>query len=237
MSIAALIPARGGSKRVPRKNMALCAGKPLLSWTIEAALASRRLDRILLSTDDAEIAALGREAGIDVVMRPAELARDGTPMIPVIQHALSCLAESGLDVEGLVLLQPTSPLRTARHIDEAVTVFCDGGAESLVSVVELAHIHHPIDAHRITEHGLESFFPEAVTAPLRADPAPAYARNGPAILIGKPAVFERGEKFGRPLLPYVMTAQDSVDIDEPFDLALAELLLERRASMAVAAQA
>lgn len=230
MTFLALIPARGGSKRVPNKNLAPCAGKPLLAWTVEAALASRRLARVLLSTENAAIAEAGRGLGVEVIERPAALAVDDTPMIPVIQHVLRVVQGEGEAVDGLLLLQPTSPLRTARHIDEAIDLFVETGAETVVSVVEVAHIYSPLDAQRIEDGRLRPYLPASATASLRADAPPAYARNGPAILLCKPAVFQRGEKFGEPLVPYVMAPEDSIDIDQSFDLAMAELLLERRAA-------
>src|SRR6185312_12148312 len=116
--ILGLVPARGGSKSIPRKNLAPLAGKPLLAWTADAALAARRLTRTVLSTDDVEIAELGRTLGLDVpFLRPAELAADATPMLPVMRHAADWFAARGGTVEAVVLLQPTSPLRTAAHID------------------------------------------------------------------------------------------------------------------------
>ncbi len=229
MSVVGLIPARGGSKRIPRKNLALCAGKPLLAWAAEAALASRRLDRVILSTDDEEIAEAGRDLGLEVpFLRPTQFADDRAPMIPVMQHMLRWLAERGETVEAQVLLQPTSPMRRARHIDEAVELLFESGAETVVSVTEIAHTHHPVVTYRIAQGRLEPYF-EDVLPPYGVDPEPAYARNGPAILANRPAVIERGERFGSPLVPYIMPPEVSVDIDTPLDLAIAEALLARQA--------
>ena len=226
MTVVALIPARGGSKRVPGKNIAHCAGKPLLAWTAEAVLASRRVERAILSTDDEEIAALGRSLGLDVpFLRPPDISGDTVPMVPVMQHALGWAQDNGIAVSAQVLLQPTSPLRRAEHIDEAVDRLFDTGAETVVSVMALSHISHPRVCYRIESDRLTPFLPPGLEIP--GDQA--YSRNGPAVLINRPAVIERGERFGDPLVPYVMAAEDSVDIDEPFDLALAEFLLQRRA--------
>src|SRR5207249_733281 len=116
MTFAGVIPARGGSQGIPRKNLAPCAGRPLLAWTAAAALACPQLQRVILSTDDDGIASIGRELGLDVpFLRPPELAQAETPMLGVLQHLLERLGESGPVPEALVLLQPTSPLRTARH--------------------------------------------------------------------------------------------------------------------------
>jgi len=136
--IVGLIPARGGSKSIPRKNLALVAGRPLLAYTAQAALGAAGLDRVILSTDDGEIAAAGRSLGLDVpFLRPAALAGDEAGMVPVMRHMLDWLAEEGIAEATLVLLQPTSPLRQARHIDEAVALLLDSGAETVVSVVEV----------------------------------------------------------------------------------------------------
>ena len=229
MSVVGLIPARGGSKRVPRKNLALCAGKPLLAWTAEAALASRRLDRVILSTDNEEIAEAGRALGLEVpFMRPTDIAHDGAPMVPVMQHMLHWLVDQGETVEAQVLLQPTSPLRRARHIDEAVELLFESGAETVVSVTEVGHTQHPVVTYRIAGGRLEPYF-QGVLPPDGVEAEPAYARNGPAILANRPAVIVRGERFGSPLVPYVMAPEVSVDIDTPLDLAIAEVLLAQQA--------
>ena len=123
MRVLGLIPARGGSKGIPRKNLALLNDRPLLAYTCDAALASKHLSRVILSTDDREIAAFGRKYGVEAPFeRPSELACDDTPSVEVAEHAIDWLMEhEGWDAEVLVLLQPTSPLRTSTHIDEAST--------------------------------------------------------------------------------------------------------------------
>src|ERR671933_1940916 len=123
--ILGLIPARGGSKGIPGKNLAPLCGRPLLAWTVGAACAAGSLDRVVVSTDSDEIAAAARELGADVLERPAELARDDTPMRDVVLHALEELGRP----EVLALLQPTSPLRRAAHVDEAVALLRRSGAD------------------------------------------------------------------------------------------------------------
>ena len=225
MSVVALVPARGGSKRLPRKNLADCAGRPLLEWAARSALDAARIDHALLSTDDEEVAAAGRGFGLSVpFLRPPEIAADDTPMLPVMQHALAWAKDNLGPVEALVLLQPTSPLRRAEHVDAAVEAFLASDAESLVSVVEISHIHHPIVAYRIDSGRLVPYFPDPPSEGL-----PAYSRNGPAVLINRPKVLERGERLGEPLIPYLMAPEDSIDVDPPLDLEIAEFLLQRRA--------
>ncbi len=135
-NVVAVIPARGGSKGVPRKNIRLLAGKPLIAYTIEAALQSKMLDRVIVSTDDEEIARIAKKYGAEVpFMRPADLATDTAHTPPVIEHAVSWLEENeNYPVYAVVILQPTSPLRTAEHIDTAIEKFLKQGCESLISI-------------------------------------------------------------------------------------------------------
>lgn len=233
MTIIALIPARGGSKRVRRKNIALCAGKPLLEWTAAAAHASRSVDRVILSTDDVEVAAFGKRAGLEVpFMRPDNISNDSAPMLPVLGHVLDWAEDAGEDVEALVLLQPTSPLRTADHIDDAVALFRSHNAESVVSVVEVPHRFRPTKLLQMTiSGGLESYMSDRdANNKSQADEGRYYGRNGPAVLVVRPGVIRSGKLYGEPTLPLVMAAEDSVDIDDPFDLWLADARLRYRYS-------
>ncbi len=217
MDVVGLIPARGGSKGIPRKNLAPLAGKPLLAWTVESA---RGLSRVVVSTDSEEIAALARGLGAEVIDRPAELATDEAPMLDVIRHALRELG--ACDV--LVLLQPSSPLRRAQHVDEAVRFLVESGADSVVSVVEVPHRFRPSSLMALEDGRL---VPLAAELPTRRQDKPlVYARNGPAVLALRP---ERlGESlYGGDCRPYLMDARSSLDVDEPFDLELAEALLGR----------
>jgi CMP-N,N'-diacetyllegionaminic acid synthase len=218
--ILGLIPARGGSKGIPGKNLAPLCGRPLLAWTVGAAYAARSLDRVVVSTDSEEIAATAGELGADVLERPAELARDDTPMREVVLHALEELGRP----EVLVLLQPTSPLRRAEHVDAAVALLRDTGADSVVSVVEVPHRYRPGSLMALEGERLVPLGPTPAT---RQEKPVVYARNGPAVLV------LRSERIGSDLYggdcrPYVMEPRDSIDVDEPFDLELAELLLRAR---------
>lgn len=221
----AIIPARGGSKRIPRKNMSSCAGKPLLGHTLEAALGSRLLDRIVLSTDDEEIAALGRASGVEVLLRPEALARDQTPMPPVIRHVLEHVADESGDLEAVVLLQPTSPLRRSRHIDEAMELFLKTRPDAVVSVKPVPHTEHPYKLVRPTPSGLVPYHENLSLTPVQGDLPRVYAKNGPAILIMTPETARSDAIYGRRCLPYEMEPRHSIDVDEPLDLFLAECLL------------
>ena len=220
VQVVALIPARGGSKGIPRKNLAPVGGRPLLVWTIDAALDSRTVTRTVVSTEDDEIASVARSLGAEVLARPAELAGDDTPMQPVIAHALEELTAPDV----LVLLQPTSPLRRAEHVDEAVDLLLATGADSVVSVVEVPHRYRPgslmaLDGERLVRLADDH-------AGTRQEKPLVYARNGPAVLALRPDRIG-ADLYGGDCRPYVMAPRDSLDVDEPFDLELAELLLAR----------
>lgn len=227
MRVVGLIPARGGSKGIPGKNIAPCAGKPLLAWTCEAALGSRRLARTLLSTDSEAIAAVGRACGVEVpFLRPAALSADDTPSIDVMRHALDWLRAAGDAPDALALLQPTSPLRAARHIDEAVAILESGKADAVVSVVSVPHRFHPMSLMREEAGALLPFDGDRTTT-RRQDLPPLWARNGPAILVVRTALIAAGDVYGGRTAGLPMAARDSIDIDESFDLELADLLLGR----------
>ena len=230
MEILGLIPARGGSKSIPRKNIAPLVGRPLLAYSCEAALGSQTLTRVILSTDDQKIASMGRDCGVEVpFMRPAELAQDDTPTLPVIQHALHWLEEhQSYRPEVIVLLQPTSPLRRTEHIDGAVNLLLKTGADSVVSVVEVPHQFNPVSVMKIDEEGrLMPFLPgEGIRVLRRQDKPRVYARNGPAVLVIRTSVIEKTEGlYGELLVPYVMGWPESIDINTPTDLILAECFL------------
>lgn len=221
MAILGLIPARGGSKGIPRKNVLPIAGKPLIAWTIEAALAAASLDRIVVTTDDAEIADVAVSHGADVpFMRPAELGRDETPGIDPILHAIDIL--SGYD--KVVLLQPTSPLRTVDDIEAAVAMA--GSGSMVVSVTESYHAGwiYPMDADGRLDVDISLERPAA----RRQDMARRYMLNGAIYVASCANLRERRGFLQTGTLGYSMPADRSVDIDGPLDWRLAELLLADR---------
>jgi CMP-N,N'-diacetyllegionaminic acid synthase len=225
MKILAIIPARGGSKGVPRKNIRLVAGKPLIAYTIAAALAATRLDRFFVSTDSEEIAAVAGAHGAGVRLRPAALAEDQTSTLAVLQHHLRELAAEGYEPDAVMTLQPTSPLRTARHIDDAIAQFAaDLRADSLVSCIAVPHIFHPRSVMRRDADGyLTPFLGE--TGPTRRQEKEAvFARNGAAVYITRTSQLAH-YVFGGRLLPFFMTEEDSLDIDTEDDLIRADRIL------------
>jgi CMP-N,N'-diacetyllegionaminic acid synthase len=230
MKVLAVIPARGGSKGISNKNLALLGGRPLLAYTAEAVKDSTLLTRTIVSTDDERIADCARSLGLDVpFMRPCALAGDDVPMLPVVQHAVETLEGDGFAADVIVLLQPTSPLRRGEHIDAAVKWLERAGGDSVVSVVEVPHQFNPTSVMRI-EEGLLKPFLEGPTATRRQDKPRVYARNGPAVLATRVEVIKEGSLYGRQSWPLVMTAEDSLDIDTPWDLRLVESVLAARSN-------
>ena len=227
MNILGLIPARGGSKGLPRKNLAPLAGRPLIAHTIAAALASRALTRVVVSTDDAEIAQTSRDWGAQTpFLRPAELAVDTAGALSVMRQAIEALDAEGWRTDVLVYLQPTSPLRRARHIDGAVELLLAQQADSVVSVTPVPHQFNPVSLMKIEEGLLKPYLPQGPNdAPIlrRQDKPELWARNGPAVLACTRAVImDQGLIYGPRTLPFFMRPEESLDIDTAFDLALVE---------------
>lgn len=223
--VLGLIPARGGSKGLPGKNIADLGGKPLITWTIDAAKQSRYLDRLVLSSDDEDIIKVARDAGCDVpFVRPAELARDDTPSTPVILHAFDAVAE---DFDILALLQPTSPLRLPEDIDACVERCI--AAPACVSITELSK--PPFWTYTMDEHDqLRRLIEPPMQGSVRRQDLPlTYAPNG-ALFVARIPWFRRHETFFAPeTVGYVMPAERAIDIDGPLDLQIAALLIPARA--------
>ena len=218
--LLALIPARGGSKGVPRKNVMPIAGQPLIGWTIDAALASGVFNRVVVSTEDAEIAEAARDCGAEVpFMRPASLAADDTPGIAPVLHALGELPS----FDAVVLLQPTSPLRSGEDIAGIVALASSSGARSVVSVSEPDA--HPQWTYRMGADGVLAAWEPPAGATRRQDLEAAYALNGAMYYAECDFVRETGALVGPGTIGYPMPAERSIDIDTPLDWRIAELML------------
>lgn len=227
--VLGLVPARGGSKGVPGKNVRPLAGHTLLEYTARAARESGVLDRIILSTDSSEIAEAGRRAGLEVpFMRPAALAADDTPMVPVIEHALAAMSGQPWSPEIVVLLQPTSPLRRPDHIRDAVRMLRDTGADSVVTVVEVPRHLSPDYVMRIEGGRLKPFLPDGARVTRRQDARPAYSRDGTVYAFRRSTIERSGGIYGNDCRPLLIDAGDSLSIDSPADWDEAERLLTRR---------
>lgn len=224
--VLAVIPARGGSKGVVRKNLREVGGKPLIAWTIEAALASEYVDRAILSSEDAEIMAEAERWGLDVPFtRPEELAQDNISGLDVFGHALSVLP--GYDYG--VLLQPTSPLRTAQDIDGCIRLLHETGAETTLTVAEPEKSPYWMYVER--EDGtLRPLIDTDFAVRQRQDVPRVLAPNG-AVYVAQVDYFLLHGVFKSPAMRgYIMPRERSLDIDEEFDIKLCEWLLARAAA-------
>jgi len=230
MRVLGVIPARGGSKGVPRKNIRMLAGKPLLAYTIECARAARSLERVILSTEDEEIAEVGRRWGVEVpFLRPVDLAQDDTPTLPVIQHAVRFLEERGERFDAVCLLQPTSPFRKAEWIDRCVALLEESGATGVVTVLRVPPEHHPWWVYLNDESGwLTLSTKQAEPVSRRQDLPPAYHREGSVYVTRRDVLMEGDSLYGERLAGFEVDEGESVNIDGPEDFARAERLLGGR---------
>jgi CMP-N,N'-diacetyllegionaminic acid synthase len=225
-NILALITARGGSKSVPKKNIRLVAGKPLIAWTIEAAKSCKNLDRVVVSTDDEEIAQTAREWGAEVPFtRPPELAQNDSPHIPVVIHAVEWMeSHEAIKSDYVLLLQPTSPLRSSQDIDDSIQLALEHDADSVVSVCEAPY--HPYLAKNIVDGRLEDFMPPPEGYLARQTLPRSFVNNGAIYLVRRDILMERQTLYTDNSYAYVMPAERSLDIDTPWDLHLAQLILK-----------
>jgi len=228
--IVALIPARGGSKGIPDKNLRSLGSKPLLQWAFEAAKDSGVVERVILSTDSEKIAELGRQIGIEVpFLRPAELAQDDTPMIAVLTHLLNFLSTSGEMPDAIMLLQPTSPLRRAEHLRAAARMLEDHpDADSVVAVTEVPRHYAPSYLMKITPQGsLDYYVPGAETLRRRQDAPAAYSRNGTLYLFRVDSFEKHGDIYGKVCLPLMMSEADTLNLDSQEDWQEAEKIFQK----------
>lgn len=227
--VLCVITARGGSKRIPGKNLRMLGGKPLIAWSIEAALtARRRLGRIIVSTDCSEIAAVAREFGAEVpFLRPAELATDEAKSLSVLQHAARWVErEDQVRLDWVLLLQPTGPFLNESDISACLDLASDDSIDSVVSVT--ASPCHPVFAKKIEDNLLKPYAMNEPEGLRRQDISPpAYVRNGSIYLTRRKVLLEDGSIYGNSIRPYVMPTERSVDIDTELDFLFAELIVAR----------
>jgi CMP-N,N'-diacetyllegionaminic acid synthase len=232
LKVLGIVTARGGSKGIQGKNLKPLAGRPLLAYTIDAAQASGALDRLVLSTDDPAIAAAGRTHGCEVpFLRPAELARDDTPHLPVIQHAVDWLERNAAYLpDAVMILQPTSPLREAADIRASIALLESSGADSVVSVSAASAHAHPMRMLRVDDRGAAVLF--ATGAPVRQrinrrqDLPPAWVMNGAIYACRVGALRDRDPSlYGDRVVAYRMPADRAISIDDDEDWAAAERAL------------
>jgi len=227
-NILGIVPARGGSKSIPRKNIKPFCGKPLLTWKIQAARSSGVFDRIVLSTDDEEIAAIGKNVGAEVpFMRPRELAQDTIPTLPVLQHAISWLKEKeDYWPDVVVLLEPTTPAVRPFHIREALELFIRSRADSVISMVEVPTAYRVPWQFNMAHDGrltLVTGEPIKRVIPRRQDLPPTYHRNSVIYVFGPELLFaDEPSLYGDDVYGYIMDSCYSMDLDLAEDWARAE---------------
>ncbi len=222
--VLAIIPARGGSKRLPRKNILPLAGKPLIAWTIEAALDSQIFDEVIVNTDDQEIAGIARDFGVDVpFIRPESLATDTSSSIALTKHTLLWFKERGITYTHVVLLQPTSPLRNGKMIKDAWKVFCEGDTDSVTSVCE---VEHPIQwTYALSDRDVLTPLFEN-TDERSQDYEKNYRVNGAIYITATNFLLSQDDFISSENgNAYIMSSKHSVDIDNEIDFKFAELLI------------
>jgi CMP-N-acetylneuraminic acid synthetase len=235
LKVLGIITARGGSKGIPGKNLKLLAGKPLLAYTVDTARRSGALDRVILSTEDEAIATAGRDMGCDVpFIRPLDLAQDDTPHLPVIQHATRWMRERiNYRPDAVMILQPTSPLRTAEDIAASVALLATSGADSVLSVNEVPVHAHPMRTLRLDATGHAVLFvsgdPVRKRINRRQDLPPAWVMNGAIYACRTEVLFDAEPSlYGTRVVAYRMPAERSISIDDLEDWHAAERALSSR---------
>lgn len=222
--ILAIIPARSGSKRLPKKNLRILKGRPLLYYTIDAVKNSKYVNRIVVSTEDDTIAQVSQSYGAEIIMRPPELATDESSTISVVINVLEQLhKKEKYNPDLIVLLQPTSPLRSTEDIDNAINTFQNSSKDSLISVT--VYEHSPYWAFRIEKDLLQPEFTQ--DSPKRSQDIPTLYRPNGAIFITRPETLLKNRSFyTNQIIPFIMPKEKSIDIDDEFDFSLVEFLLK-----------
>lgn len=225
--IPAIIPARGGSKGLPRKNVLDLCGKPLIAWTIEAALGSEYISEAIVSTDDEEIAEISRKYGAKIpFMRPKELATDDSIAIDTYLYTIERLnSEFNNDYEEFVVLQPTSPLRTSSHIDEAIELFFDKKADSVLSFYENPHPTNWLKI--IDENGLLQNYEKSTLLRNRQDYIKTYLPNGAIVILKYSLLNKERTYYFTKTYPFVMDHLLSIDIDSSEDFILVDCIISK----------
>ena len=232
--ILGIIPARGGSKGLPGKNIRLLAGRPMIAYTIEAAMESGCFDRLVVSTDCNEIAAAGREYGVEIIMRPAEYATDIAPIDLALKHAVEVIEKDGGIVQTVVWLQPNVPIREATHIHDVIARLEASDADSVITV---SAVGWPIEkACRIEKGELKPYFGKAPKYAGRQDYTPAYVSNGSIYAMKRDVLMcdkkpEEGFDyfFGEKRIPYLFESYEyGIEIDDNDDFVLCEMFMSRK---------
>lgn len=222
--ILTIIPARGGSKGVPGKNIRLLNGKHLICHTIEEALKSKYLNQIFVSTDDAVIARISEKCGADVIHRPAELARDESSIIDVMFHAIDAVKNKFIP-DIVIRLQPTSPLRNVNDIDAAIELYFNSKSDSVISMCKVDHSPYWCFRFDNDDFDFKPLFGDKYLRMRRQELPEIYRPNGAIYITSLKNLYENREFYCSNLLPYIMPVERSIDIDEEIDFMLAEQFL------------
>lgn len=227
LRVLGVVPARGGSKGVPRKNIKKLGGKPLLQYTAEAALSAERISRTILSTEDPEIAEVGRACGLEVpFLRPPDLAQDGTPTLPVIQHVVRWVEAQGDYFNAICLLQPTTPLRTANDINTCIELLEQNDVDAVVTILPVPSDYNPHWVYFRDCNGLLRLSTgEEEPIPRRQSLPQAFHRSGSVYVTRREILMEHNSLYGRRLIGYLLNPKKHVSIDTPEDWRRAEDLL------------
>mgnify|MGYP002623923734 CR=1 FL=1 len=229
MANLGIIPARGGSKRIPGKNKKLFCGKPLITYIIEAALKSKLLDTIVVNSDDEDILEIAAQyENIIPIKRPAEISGDKAKAITYVNQTLEVMESSGKTYDAIVILQPTSPLTLAEDIDGTIQLLLDTGADSAVSVVQLDHAIHPIKMKTMQGNKLLPFWEEERGRRAAHELPVIYVRNCSVYASTLQTIREQQDTIGKDCRGYVMPSERSVDINEPVDFEFAEFLFKKQ---------
>jgi len=218
----AIIPARGGSKRLPRKNVLDLAGKPLIAWSIEAGLKSKYIDKITVTSDDDEILTIAKIFGVEIIKRPDDLASDTATIFDAIKHTIDNLEK----YDYVVLLQPTSPLRNENHIDEAIELLESKEADAIIGVCEMDH--SPLWSNTLPENmNMSGFLRDEVLNKRSQDLEKYYRINGAIYICKTETLLEEKSFFLKDnIFAYQMDRKSSVDIDEEIDFRIAQIKKE-----------
>lgn len=232
MRVLGLIPARGGSKGVPRKNVRPLGGKPLIGYTIDAARKAVRVDRVLVSTEDAEIASVSKSLGAEVpFLRPASLAQDDTPMLPVVEHALDAVIAEGWTPDALCLLQPTFPFRRPEDVDACIESLESQAADCVISVHRVpAHFNPHWVYFERPDGSLKLSMGESEPIPRRQALPPAFHRSGAVYVSRVSTITEHGSLYGSRVVGHETPTEEICNIDTMDDWERAEALVAQRES-------
>ena len=227
VKVLAVITARGGSKGIPGKNIKPLGGKPLIAYTIEVAQKSRLITDLIVSTDSERIAGVSREYGANVpFIRPAELARDDTPHLPVMRHAVEFMEkQKGYQYDYVVTLQPTSPFRTVEDIDETIRVLIESGADSSVSLVEVPGMYHPIKMKKLEGNQVLPYCMDEPEGIRKQDFPKVYRRSSAVYVTRRDLMIKENKFFGEHVVGYITSIERFIDIDSESDWLNAENIL------------